>query len=113
MGRIDHLKVGQQTGADSERVTQALNYLELVHCEMDPGSALFFHCNLLHRSDANKSPNPRWSLICSYNAARNPCREKLNHPSYQRLEKLPDSTIKEIGRRQLDRLSTRSETNET
>jgi len=102
MGRIEHAKAGEQTGADIERVNEALKYLELVQCEMEPGSALFFHCNLLHRSDANTSPNPRWSLICSYNAARNPCREKLNHPSYQHLEKWPDSRIKEIGRRQLE-----------
>ena len=101
MGRIDHGKAGQQTGADLERVKAALENLDLVQCEMEPGSALFFHCNLLHRSDANTSPNPRWSLICSYNAARNPCRAKLNHPSYEPLEKWPDSKIKEIGRRQL------------
>jgi ectoine hydroxylase-related dioxygenase (phytanoyl-CoA dioxygenase family) len=105
MGRIDHGKAGEQTGADIERVNEALKYLELVKCEMEPGSALFFHCNLLHRSDANRSPNPRWSLICSYNAARNPCREKLNHPGYQRLEKLPDHKIKEIGRRQLETIN--------
>ena len=109
MGRIDHGKAGEQTGADMERVKEALKYLELVHCEMEPGSALFFHCNLLHRSDANKSPNPRWSLICSYNAARNPCREKLNHPAYERLEKWPDSQIKTIGRRQLEIMKRQSE----
>ncbi len=94
MGRIDHGKTGEQTGADINRVSEALKYLELVQCEMEPGSALFFHCNLLHRSDANQSPNPRWSLICSYNAARNPCREKLNHPAYHPLEKWPDSKSK-------------------
>jgi len=105
MGRIDHGKAGEQTGADMERVEEALKHLELVHCEMEPGSALFFHCNLLHRSDANRSPNPRWSLICSYNAARNPCREKLNHPAYEFLEKWPDSQIKAIGRRQLERIT--------
>jgi len=59
MGRIDHGKAAGQTGADLDRVTEALKHLDLVHCEMEPGSALFFHCNLLHRSDANKSPNPR------------------------------------------------------
>jgi len=102
MGRIDHAKAGEQTGADIERVNEALKYLEIVNCEMEPGTALFFHCNLLHRSDPNRSPKPRWSLICSYNAARNPCREKLHHPSYHQLEKWPDSRIKEIGRTQLE-----------
>ncbi len=101
MGRIDHGKTGEQTGADIKRVEEALRHLELVRCEMQPGTALFFHCNLLHRSDANLSPHPRWSLICCYNAAHNPCHEKPNHPSYQYLEKWPDSKIKEVGRRQL------------
>src|SRR6476646_605251 len=67
MGRIDHNKSGDQTGADMDRVNEALKYLDLVYCEMKPGTALFFHSNLLHRSDANRSPDPRWSLICCYN----------------------------------------------
>jgi len=105
MGRIEHGKKGDQTGADMQRVNLALEHLKLVYCEMEPGTALFFHSNLLHRSDANRSPNPRWSLICSYNAAHNPCRARANHPSYQYLEKWPDSRIKEIGRRQLQQKS--------
>lgn len=101
MGRIDHGKTGDQTGADLDRVNEALKHLDLVYCEMKPGTALFFHANLLHRSDANRSPNPRWSLICVYNAARNPCRARANHPAYSWLEKWPDSRIKEIGAVQL------------
>ena len=101
MGRIDHNKTGDQTGADMSRVNEALKHLELVYCEMEPGSALFFHANLLHRSDANRSRNPRWSLICCYNAARNPCKGRPNHPEYSYLEKWPDTRIKEIGRSQL------------
>ena len=97
MGRIDHNKTGDQTGADMDRVNEALKHLELVYCEMEPGSALFFHANLLHRSDANRSRNPRWSLICCYNAARNPCKGRPNHPEYSYLEKWPDERIKEIG----------------
>ena len=101
MGRIDHNKTGDQTGADMDRVNEALKHLELVYCEMEPGSALFFHANLLHRSDANRSPNPRWSLICCYNAARNPCKGRPNHPEYSFLEKWPDARIKQIGKKQL------------
>ena len=72
MGRIDHGKVGDQTGADLERVAaRRSERLELVHCELEPGSAIFFHCNLLHCSAQNRSPDPRWALICCYNAARN------------------------------------------
>ena len=108
LGRIDHGKKGEQTGADIDRVNEALKHLELIHCEMKPGTALFFHCNLLHRSDANLSPNPRWSLICCYNAARNPCQEKPNHPAYRPLEKWPDSKIKEIMREQSERYAIQS-----
>ena len=105
MGRIDHNKSGDQTGADMDRVNEALKYLDLVYCEMKPGTALFFHSNLLHRSDANRSPNPRWSLICCYNAARNPCKARANHPAYSYLEKWSDERIKEIGKRQLQEFS--------
>ncbi len=100
MGRIDHGKVAGQTGADQERVEKALEQMELVYCEMDPGDALFFHSNLLHRSDANKSPNPRWTLICCYNAKHNNPYKKHHHPFYSYLEKWPDEKVKEIGRRQ-------------
>lgn len=105
MGRIDHGKAGEQTGTDIKRVEEVLKHLELVHCEMQPGTALFFPCNLLHHSDANLSPHPRWSLICCYNAAHNPCQEKPNHPSYQYLEKWPDSKIKKVGRRLLEMMA--------
>jgi hypothetical protein len=105
IGRIDHGKVGDQTGADMERVKVALERLELVHCELEPGSAIFFHCNLLHCSAQNKSSEPRWALICCYNAARNNPFKESRHPRYSRLEKWPDSKIKEIGRRNLARLS--------
>lgn len=100
MGRIEHGKVAGQTGADQERVAKALEQMELVYCELDPGDALFFHSNLLHRSDANTSENPRWTLICCYNAKRNNPYKKHHHPFYSYLEKWPDEKVKEIGRRQ-------------
>ncbi len=97
MGRIEHGLTGDQTGADLERVEAALERMELVYCEMEPGTALFFHSNTLHRSDANLSPYSRWSLICCYNAARNNPYKESRHPGYTPLEKLPDSQIKKIG----------------
>jgi ectoine hydroxylase-related dioxygenase (phytanoyl-CoA dioxygenase family) len=102
MGRVNHVRVGDQTGADPERVAAARERLELVHCELEPGSAVFFHCNLLHRSDRNRSPDPRWALICCYNAARNDPYKESRHPRYAFLEKWPDGRIKEVGRRQWD-----------
>jgi ectoine hydroxylase-related dioxygenase (phytanoyl-CoA dioxygenase family) len=100
LGRIDHVAIGDQTGADPERVAVALERLERVYCELDPGSAIFFHCNLLHRSDQNASLLPRWALICCYNAARNNPYKESRHPRYRSLEKWPDERIKEIGRAQ-------------
>lgn len=100
MGRVDHGSVGDQTGADPERVTAALQRLERVHCEMAPGSALFFHGNLLHCSDQNHSPEPRWAFIGCYNTRRNDPYKESKHPRYTYLEKWPDEKIKEVGRRQ-------------
>ncbi len=95
MGRVDHSLSGDQTGADTERVEQAMKRHELVYVEAEPGDAILFHSNLLHRSDQNRSPNSRWSLICCYNAARNDPYAESRHPRYTRLSKVPDSAIKQ------------------
>jgi ectoine hydroxylase len=99
MGRIDHVLTGDQAGADLERVGEAQKRLETIYIEMDPGDVLFFHANLLHRSDQNKSDNPRWSMICCYNAARNDPYKEAHHPRYTPLSKVPDSAIREAGLR--------------
>lgn len=97
LGRIDHGFAGEQTGADLERVEQAKKRLELVYCEMRPGTALFFHSNLLHTSDANLSDQPRWGLICCYNTKHNDPYKPHHHPGYTPLEKVSDSAIQAIG----------------
>jgi hypothetical protein len=51
----------------------------------------------LHCSAQNRSDNPRWALICCYNAARNDPYKDSRHPRYAPLEKLPDAKITEIG----------------
>jgi hypothetical protein len=99
LGRIDHVLTGQQAGADMERVGEIQKRLELVYVEMEPGDTLFFHSNLLHRSDQNHSDNPRWSMICCYNAARNDPYKESHHPRYTPLQKVPDSAIKAAGLR--------------
>jgi ectoine hydroxylase len=97
LGRVEHGRFGEQTGADPERVQAALARLEHVYCEVSPGTGIFFHGNLLHASDANTSPNSRWSLICCYNAARNDPYKESHHPRYTPLAKMPDSAVKEAG----------------
>jgi len=77
MGRLEHLFAGEQQGADMPFVEEALKTCERVYVELQPGSVLFFHSNLLHMSDANLSDKPRWSLISAYNMSYNkPFREK-------------------------------------
>lgn len=95
IGRVDHSLRGDQAGADMERVNVALEKFELVHCEMDPGDAMFFDCNILHRSDQNRSDHARWSLICCYNAARNDPYKESQHANYTPLAKVGDGAIKE------------------
>ncbi|MCB1811885.1 MAG: phytanoyl-CoA dioxygenase family protein [Candidatus Competibacteraceae bacterium] len=100
MGRIEHnLLDGQQVGADLKRVDQALQKLERVYVEMEPGDGLFFHCNTLHRSDQNRSENRRWTLLMCYNAARNNPYIEHHHPCYTPLEKVSNAAIKQAGLR--------------
>jgi hypothetical protein len=82
-----------RAGADMERVHAALERMELRYIEAEPGDALFFQGNPLHRSDRNESPHPRWSLICCYNAARNNPYKESRHPRYHPLERVADDAI--------------------
>jgi len=102
MGRIDHILTGDQAGADMERVNACLERMELVHCEMEPGDAIFFHSNLLHRSDQNKSENPRWSMVCCYNTRSNDPYKESHHPGYTPLLKVEDFMIKQVGNKSFD-----------
>lgn len=71
LGRLDHGRQGSQAGADPERVAAIARRLPVQYVEMSPGSALFFHCNLLHASEPNLSDRPRRAYICCYNAFSN------------------------------------------
>jgi ectoine hydroxylase len=99
LGRIEHTLTGDQAGANQERVNEVLKRLELVYVEMDPGDALFFHLNLLHRSDQNHSDHPRWSMICCYNAKSNDPYMESHHPRYTPLNKVADGEIRLAGER--------------
>jgi hypothetical protein len=80
-------------------VAEIARRLPLVHVEMEPGDTLFFHANLLHRSDQNRSEHPRWSLICCYNAKRNDPYRESRHPRYTPLAKVEDAVIVEAASR--------------
>jgi hypothetical protein len=105
MGRIEHDWHGGQSVANIERTDAAESRLELVCGEIEPGDALFFHCNTLHRSDANTSEHPRWTFICCYNAMDNmPYHASTSHGQSERAEIWDDSLIMDYGKQQLAKL---------
>ena len=98
LGRIDHNFVGEQTGADHQRLELAFNEFERVYCEMAPGDVLFFHGNTLHGSDQNKSENSRFSLITCYTASDNqPKGARRDFINTLPIDRVPDSAIKDAG----------------
>ncbi|MCA9132759.1 MAG: phytanoyl-CoA dioxygenase family protein [Planctomycetales bacterium] len=105
LGRMNHCKVGGQTGADPERMAAVLQRLPVEYVEMEAGDGLFFHGNLLHRSDQNTSPHPRWSLICCYNTRGNDPYKESRHPGYSPLSLLPDHQFESLAQQQLSELS--------
>lgn len=95
MGRIEHGFSGEQVGASQHYVDLALKTMELVYVELKAGDALFFHPNLLHRSEANLSDKPRWSLISVYNRSANIPYNEPSQSSTVPLNKVPDEALME------------------
>ena len=78
-------------------MSEILKRFPLVHVEMQPGDAVLFHANLLHRSDQNHSQIPRWSMVCCYNSKSNAPYKESHHPGYTPLLRVDDSAIREMG----------------
>jgi len=93
MGRVEHGFTGDQTGASLHYVTLALKTMALVYVEIKAGDALFFHPNLLHRSEANLSDKPRWSLISCYNRSENVPYNEPSISSISPLDVVPDEAL--------------------
>ena len=93
MGRIEHGFAGEQVGASQHYVDLALKTMELVYVEIKAGDALFFHSNLLHRSEANLSDKPRWSLISVYNRSANVPYNEPSQSSTVPLQAVPDEAL--------------------
>jgi ectoine hydroxylase-related dioxygenase (phytanoyl-CoA dioxygenase family) len=93
MGRIEHGFAGDQVGASQHFVDLALKMMEHIYVELQPGDALFFHSNLLHRSEANTSQNSRWSLISVYNRADNIPYNEPSGSSTVPIEAVPDEAL--------------------
>ena len=101
LGRINHNMVGNQAGADHNRVEHILNQYDRIYVELNPGDSVFFHANTLHRSDDNRSDRTRNVFISSYNCANNSSYREHQHPNYTPLRKLPDNSITSIGLKNL------------
>jgi len=69
---------------------------------MEPGTGLFFHSNLLHRSDAKPQPQP--ALVADrllQHEAQRPVqdRRRADIRITHRWKKLPDEQVKQVARR--------------
>lgn len=93
LGRVNHGFAGEQVGADMVMVNNALKTMELVYCELNAGDALFFHSNLLHRSEANLSDHPRWSIISCYNSQSNLAYNETSNSWKVPVDVVPDEAI--------------------
>ncbi len=93
MGRVNHGFAGEQVGADMAMVDLALKTMDLEYVELMPGDALFFHPNLIHRSDANRSDTARWSIISCYNSKSNPAYNDESEGWRKPIDVINDSEI--------------------
>ena len=93
LGRVNHGFAGEQVGADMVMVNNALKTMELVYVELEPGDALFFHSNILHRSEANLSDHPRWSVISCYCSQSNLAYNETSTSWKEPVQRVPDEAI--------------------
>jgi ectoine hydroxylase-related dioxygenase (phytanoyl-CoA dioxygenase family) len=93
LGRVNHGFAGEQVGADMVFVDNALKTMPLMYCELNPGDALIFHSNLLHRSEANLSDQPRWSVISCYSSQSNIAYNETSTAWKVPVDIVPDNAI--------------------
>lgn len=103
LGRIDHTPLTQgQNEVDPKRMEHILARYPVEYCELDPGDVLIFHSNAIHRSDANRSANRRWTLLVCYNRVDNDTVTKDDDRYYVPLERVDDGAIRRAGLRFAD-----------
>ena len=93
LGRVNHGFAGEQVGADMVMVDNALKTMDLVYVELQAGDALFFHSNILHRSEANLSDRPRWSIISCYCSQSNLAYNETSTSWKTPVDIVPDEAI--------------------
>jgi ectoine hydroxylase-related dioxygenase (phytanoyl-CoA dioxygenase family) len=100
LGRIDHVPIAgskDQVCADPRRMEHITTTLDIVHAELAPGDAVIFHCNTLHQSAQNRSPDRRWTFLACYNRVDNDTVIRDHGRYYVPLDKVPDGAIKRAG----------------
>jgi len=113
LGRLEHETSGSQLIANRERVRIALDHMEEVSCELSPGSALYFHGNTLHASDANLSDQSRYSLVYSFVAASNVWVVPETPNKCTRLDKLADEGLAKAMQSHWERVQSSSRSTPT
>ena len=96
VGRIGHgvSDTPEQT-ADMERIAELEKRHESVYITAEPGDVLFFHANLLHSSDENKSSDSRRTLIVCFNTKSNNPYKDSGHARYSPIEASSYNSIME------------------
>jgi ectoine hydroxylase-related dioxygenase (phytanoyl-CoA dioxygenase family) len=98
MGRIDHTPLSPtQNEVDPQRMPHILERCPIEYCELDPGDALIFHCNAIHRSDANRSDHRRWTLLICYNRTDNDTITKTDDRYFVPLDVVDDGALRQAG----------------
>lgn len=98
MGRIDHTPLSPtQNEVDPRRMVHILERCPVEYCELDPGDALIFHCNAIHRSDANHSEQRRWTLLVCYNRVDNDTITRTDDRYYVPLDVVDDQALRRAG----------------
>jgi len=100
LGRIDHTPLSPtQNEVDPKRMPYILEQCPIEYCELEAGDALIFHCNAIHRSDANRSANRRWTLLICYNRIDNDTIVKTDDRYFVPLETVDDGALRRAGLR--------------
>ena len=96
VGRIGHgISDTPEQTADMERIAELEKRHESVYITAEPGDALFFHSNLLHSSNKNKSNDSRRTLIVCFNTKSNNPYKDSSHASYSPLQVSAHNSIME------------------
>ncbi len=87
VGRIGHgISDTPEQTADMERIIELEKRHKCIYITAEPGDTLFFHANLLHSSEANKSNDSRRTLIACFNTKSNNPYKESGHASYSPLQ---------------------------